>query len=58
MDFTELQHMGSVPQKHYDVQNKEIANMQFTSGTTGAPKAVALTHSNCSVCTFDHGNCA
>ncbi|KAM5532141.1 hypothetical protein V8D89_014166 [Ganoderma adspersum] len=28
------------------LDNEEIINMQFTSGTTGAPKAVSLTHRN------------
>ncbi|RDB30266.1 putative acyl-CoA synthetase YngI [Hypsizygus marmoreus] len=28
------------------LKNDDVANLQFTSGTTGAPKAVSLTHSN------------
>ncbi|KAI1798014.1 acyl-CoA synthetase [Ganoderma leucocontextum] len=28
------------------LHNEEVINMQFTSGTTGAPKAVSLTHRN------------
>ncbi|KAH8101930.1 acetyl-CoA synthetase-like protein [Cristinia sonorae] len=30
----------------HSLQKDDVVNLQFTSGTTGAPKAVSLTHSN------------
>ncbi|KAG0044384.1 Fatty-acid-CoA ligase [Gryganskiella cystojenkinii] len=36
----------SMKQERESIKNREIINLQFTSGTTGLPKAVSLSHRN------------
>ncbi|KAM0746277.1 acetyl-CoA synthetase-like protein [Meredithblackwellia eburnea MCA 4105] len=46
LDFRQLLVWDKKPLKSEKLDNHEIINLQFTSGTTGLPKAVSLTHRN------------
>ena len=51
MDYDEFLHKGSEKEPEVEVTLEDLSDLWYTSGTTGAPKGIMLTHRNILTCT-------